>query len=111
MSPLHRPGAARSPRLRCLLRLLESGRVWVKLSAPYESSRAGPPRYEDVGGLAQAWSAPRPSACSGPPTGPTPATGPGRFATMPTYSTSCSTGPPKATRSRIPVSLAALYGF
>jgi D-galactarolactone isomerase len=38
----------------CLLDLLESGRTWVKLSAPYESSRAGPPAYEDVSALAQA---------------------------------------------------------
>jgi D-galactarolactone isomerase len=38
----------------CLLRLLDSGRTWVKLSAPYESSRSGPPAYEDVTALAQA---------------------------------------------------------
>jgi D-galactarolactone isomerase len=29
--------------VRCLLRLVDSGRVWVKLSAPYEVSKAGPP--------------------------------------------------------------------
>lgn len=39
---------------RCLLRLLESGRVWVKLSAAYETSRTGPPAYEDVSRLARA---------------------------------------------------------
>lgn len=38
---------------RCLLRLVESGRVWIKLSAPYETSRTGPPRYDDVGALAR----------------------------------------------------------
>jgi D-galactarolactone isomerase len=38
----------------CLLDLLEAGRTWVKLSAPYESSRAGPPAYEDTTALAQA---------------------------------------------------------
>lgn len=38
---------------RCLRRLLASGRVWVKLSAPYESSKSGPPRYEDVSALAK----------------------------------------------------------
>lgn len=38
---------------RCLLRLVDGGRVWVKLSAPYEVSRAGPPLYEDVGRLAK----------------------------------------------------------
>lgn len=38
---------------RCLLRLVDSGRVWVKLSAPYEVSKAGPPLYDDVGRLAK----------------------------------------------------------
>ncbi len=42
------------PAFASLLRLLETGRVWVKLSAPYESSRSGPPAYEDVSALAQA---------------------------------------------------------
>jgi D-galactarolactone isomerase len=37
----------------CLLRLVDSGRVWVKLSAPYEVSRSGPPLYDDVGRLAK----------------------------------------------------------
>lgn len=35
-----------------LLRLLDGGRCWVKLSAPYESSRLGPPDYGDVAPLA-----------------------------------------------------------
>ena len=39
---------------RCLLDLLETGRVWVKLSAPYEVSESGPPDYEDVSILARA---------------------------------------------------------
>ena len=42
------------PAFACLLDLLETGRTWVKLSAPYESSRVGPPAYEDVTALAQA---------------------------------------------------------
>lgn len=33
---------------RVLLRLLDSGRCWVKLSAPYESFGDAPPRYEEV---------------------------------------------------------------
>jgi D-galactarolactone isomerase len=37
-----------------LLGLLETGRTWVKLSAPYESSRSGPAAYEDVTALAMA---------------------------------------------------------
>jgi D-galactarolactone isomerase len=39
---------------RSLLRLVETGRCWVKLSAPYETSRRGAPRYEDVGALVMA---------------------------------------------------------
>ena len=37
-----------------LLRLVDTGRCWVKLSAPYEVSKAGPPYYDDVGALAKA---------------------------------------------------------
>lgn len=39
---------------RCLLRLLDTGRAWVKLSAPYEVSRDGAPAYGDVSALARA---------------------------------------------------------
>jgi D-galactarolactone isomerase len=39
---------------RALLRLVDTGRCWVKLSAPYETSKDGPPRYEDVSRLARA---------------------------------------------------------
>jgi D-galactarolactone isomerase len=42
------------PAFACLLDLVDAGRTWVKLSAPYESSRTGPPAYEDVSALAQA---------------------------------------------------------
>src|SRR5262249_23909716 len=42
------------PFFRCLLRLVDSGRVWVKLAAPYETSKVGPPFYDDVGVLAKA---------------------------------------------------------
>jgi D-galactarolactone isomerase len=42
------------PSFQALLRLLDTGRCWVKLSAPYETSRTGPPRFEDVSRLAAA---------------------------------------------------------
>jgi D-galactarolactone isomerase len=48
------PVAASNSAFRCLLRLVDSGRVWVKLSGPYLVSKAGPPRYEDVSALAKA---------------------------------------------------------
>ncbi|WP_418321236.1 amidohydrolase family protein [Piscinibacter sakaiensis] len=36
-----------------LLGLLDGGRCWIKLSSPYESSRTGPPGYDDVLRLAR----------------------------------------------------------
>jgi D-galactarolactone isomerase len=42
------------PSFRVLLRLVEAGRTYVKLSAPYEVSKAGPPYFDDVGMLAKA---------------------------------------------------------
>jgi D-galactarolactone isomerase len=47
------PVAVENPAFLCLLRLLDTGRVWVKLSAPYLVSKSGPPRYEDVSALAK----------------------------------------------------------
>jgi len=41
------------PAVQCLSRLLGSGRVWLKLSAPYWASRLGPPDYSDVKALAK----------------------------------------------------------
>jgi D-galactarolactone isomerase len=39
---------------RVLLGLVEAGRTYVKLSAPYEVSKVGPPLFGDVGALAKA---------------------------------------------------------
>ena len=43
-----------SREFRCLLNLVDTGRCWVKLSAPYETSKTGAPKYEDVSRLARA---------------------------------------------------------
>lgn len=48
------PVAPEHAGFQSLLRLLDAGRCWVKLSAPYETSRSGPPGYEDVSVLARA---------------------------------------------------------
>lgn len=37
------------PGFKELLRFLETGKCWVKISAPYLASQSGPPHYEDVG--------------------------------------------------------------
>ena len=49
-----KPVAPEHEAFKCLLRLVDSGRCWVKLSAPYETSKTGAPNYEDVGRLAKA---------------------------------------------------------
>lgn len=48
------PVTVEHPSFQAMLRLVDSGRWWVKLSAPYETSKTGPPLYEDVGSLAKA---------------------------------------------------------
>ena len=57
------PVAVDDPAFKCLLRLLENGRTWVKLSAPYETSKLGPPLYSDVGALAKALVKAAPERC------------------------------------------------
>ena len=42
------------PCFKALLGLLEGGRCWVKLSAPYHVSQEGPPAYGDCAARAQA---------------------------------------------------------
>ena len=48
------PVAPDHQAFKSLLNLLDTGRCWVKLSAPYETSKTGAPKYEDVGRLAKA---------------------------------------------------------
>ena len=43
------PVTTDSAPFRSLLNLVDTGRCWVKLSAPYETSKTGAPKYEDVG--------------------------------------------------------------
>ena len=48
---------------KSLLRLLDTGNVWVKVSAPYETSKTGAPHYEDVSQLARALVQIHPDRC------------------------------------------------
>lgn len=57
------PPAVDDPAFGALLRLLDGGRCWVKLSAPYESSRRDAPDYVDVAPLARALVASHPERC------------------------------------------------
>jgi D-galactarolactone isomerase len=47
------PADSNTPGVRVMHRLLDAGRCWVKLSAPYHGSKSGPPRFEDIGALAR----------------------------------------------------------
>ncbi len=57
------PVATSHPAFQCLLRLLDTGTCWVKLSAPYETSKSGPPAYADVSALARELVARHPERC------------------------------------------------
>lgn len=48
------PVAPEHEAFKSLLNLVDTGRCWVKLSAPYETSKTGAPKYDDVGRLAKA---------------------------------------------------------
>jgi len=48
------PVATSDRAFKMLIELVDSGQCWVKLSAPYETSKVGPPFYSDVGKLAKA---------------------------------------------------------
>ena len=50
----HQPVGTDHPSFKALLRLVEGGACYVKLSAPYESTRCGYPYLGDAGGLAKA---------------------------------------------------------
>jgi len=51
------------PGFKALLGLIADGNTWVKLSAPYETSKEGPPHYSDVGALAKALAHAYPERC------------------------------------------------
>ncbi len=51
------------PAFKALLSVLDRPDRWVKLSAPYETSRAGPPHYDDVAALARALVRAHPDQC------------------------------------------------
>jgi D-galactarolactone isomerase len=57
------PVRPEDPAFLALLRLLDTGRCWVKLAAPYETSRMGAPHYEDVSKLARVLVKKNPDRC------------------------------------------------
>ena len=57
------PVPTNDPAFHMLLGLLDTGRCWVKLSAPYETSKTGATKYEDVSALARALAKHHPERC------------------------------------------------
>ena len=57
------PVSPNHPSFQSLLRVLDSGKVWVKLSAPYETSKQSAPKYEDVSILARTLAENFPERC------------------------------------------------
>ena len=57
------PVSTSDPAFKTLLSLLEREGRWVKLSAPYETSKLGPPHYGDVAALARALVQSHPDRC------------------------------------------------
>jgi predicted TIM-barrel fold metal-dependent hydrolase len=49
------PAGINDPVFATVRRLIDKGRTWVKLSAPYIDSKIGPPSYADVTPVAQAY--------------------------------------------------------
>ena len=57
------PVPVSDPAFRTLLSVLDRPDRWIKLSAPYETSKVGPPHYGDVGALAEALLRAHPDRC------------------------------------------------
>jgi D-galactarolactone isomerase len=57
------PVAPDHPAFAALLDVLGRDRRWIKLSAPYETSKVGPPGYDDVSALAKALVRAHPDRC------------------------------------------------
>lgn len=105
------PVAPDHPSFQSLLRVLDSGRVWIKLSAPYETSKTGAPGYEDVSLLARTLAEKFPERCLWASNWPHPSRDPVP-AIVPLYDLLCAWAGSDATRRRILVdNPAELYGF
>ncbi len=58
-----KPVPTDDPAFKALQSVLDTQGRWVKLAAPYETSRIGPPGYDDVSTLARALVASHPDRC------------------------------------------------
>jgi D-galactarolactone isomerase len=65
MGHIRQPQGVEDPAFKYILRLIDKGRTWVKLSITYDSSKDGPPGYADVNKVGRPMSKPPPSAWFG----------------------------------------------
>ncbi len=63
MARLPQPEGIHHQAFQVVRRLLDTGRVWVKLSAPYLDSKSGAPRYADIKPIARALIEHAPERC------------------------------------------------
>jgi D-galactarolactone isomerase len=105
------PVAPDDPSFQSLLRVLDTGKVWIKLSAPYETSKTGAPDYDDVSLLARTLAEKFPERCLWASNWPHPGRDPVPRI-EPLYDLLFSWAPSDETRRRILVdNPAQLYGF
>ena len=94
-----------------LLGLLDTGRFWIKLSAPYETSKVGGPGYDDVTRMARAFVRANPQRCLWASNWPHPNTNP-QPSNAAMLDLLLDWVDDEATRTRILVdNPAALYGY
>jgi predicted TIM-barrel fold metal-dependent hydrolase len=55
MGRIPQPEGVRHPAYRVILRLVDKGRAWVKVSGAYHDTKAGPPGYADTGAVGRAY--------------------------------------------------------
>ena len=94
-----------------LLLILDTGRVWIKLSAPYETSKTGAPAYDDVSLISRTLAEKFPERCLWASNWPHPGRDP-IPANGPLYDLLFDWAPSDALRQKILVdNPAELYGF
>ena len=55
MARIPEPAGVDHPAFALVLKLVDKGRAWVKLSGAYQDTRTGPPIYADVSRVARAY--------------------------------------------------------
>lgn len=94
-----------------LRRLLDGGNTWVKLSAPYESSKSGPPTYEDVTWIPELLAREYPERCLWASNWPHPNVNPRPLAIDPLDWFLARVSDTRARRAILVDNPAELYGF